>query len=387
MEPSDPIRVLLIDDDEDARVLTAALLDRIPTGTFELDWVSNASDGLAAMRGDGHDLYLVDYRLGGETSGIDLVRRARRERVRSPMILLTGKGRWEVDVAAMEAGVSDYLDKATVDPDLLERSIRYTLDRARSERALRDSEARHRSMFDHLPVGLFRTTVDGELLEANPALVQILGNPPRDRLEFDHARHFFVNPAQRQSFLTRLDQFGEVRGFETRVERHDGRAVHLRSSARAHRDEAGHTVYVEGAVEDVSEEREARDIRARAARFDWVFRDSGLPLLVLDLQGRVEDPSPAFLRASGYQAPEVRGRPMAELVERGDREALGREIRDLVSGQSAGTATAHRRILAADGAVLWARTRAGLVRNARGQADHLLLVLEDVAEAVEPSGR
>jgi PAS domain S-box-containing protein len=382
MDRARPVRILLIDDDESARVLTRALLDRIPSRRFELDWVATAAGGMEAIRRREHDLYLVDYRLDERSSGIDLVRQARDELIRIPMILLTGKGRLEVDVAAMEAGASDYLNKERVDPELLERSIRYALERARTESALRDSERRHRSMFDHLPIGLYRTTMDGELLEANPALVQMLGRPPRDRLEFDHARHFFVSPNHRQTFLARLDQFGEVRGFESRVRRHDGRLVHLRSSARAHRDDTGHTVYVEGAVEDVTEEREARDLHGRAARFDWVFQDSGLPILVLDLQGRVSDHNPAFLAAFGYRPSQVAGRPVVELVEEGDREAVDQEVRSLLAGVGAGLMTeAPRRFLASDGEVLWANTRTGLVRNPRGQPDHLLVILEDVAEA------
>ena len=76
-------------------------------------------------------------------------------------------------------------------------------------------------MFDHLPVGLYRTTVDGGLLDANPSLVQILGHRSRDTLEFEYARHLFVNPSHRQSFLDRLE-LGVVRGLETDIRRPDG---------------------------------------------------------------------------------------------------------------------------------------------------------------------
>jgi PAS domain S-box-containing protein len=381
MNHPDPIRVLLVDDDEGARTLVEAILEGIPSTRFSLDWVATAEAGLQALRDGEHDVYLVDYLLGDD-SGIELVRRARSELIRAPTILLTGKGRWEVDVEAMEAGVSDYLDKTAVDPALMERSIRYAMDRAHTEEALRRSEARQRSMFDHLPIGLFRTGMDGELLDANPALVQMLGNPAREALEFDHARHFFVNPAQRQTFLARLDQFGEVRGFETQVKRTDGRVLHLRIAARAHRDESGEALYVEGAVEDVSGERRLRDLHARAARFDWVFRDSGLAILLLDLQGRIQECNPAFSRAFGYRPDEIAGLELPELVEESETESAAGELRTLASGTSGDDATeCHRRLLATDGTVLWAHIRTGLVRTAEGRPDHLMMVLEDVAEA------
>jgi DNA-binding NtrC family response regulator len=167
---------MLIDDDEAERFLASAILDQIPESSSALEWVSTFEEGREALRKNEHDVYLADYLLS-PGSGIELVREARELQNRAPMILLTGKGRYEVDVEAMEAGVSDYLEKGKVNPDTMERSIRYAIDRARAEAALRDSEERHRSMFDNLPVGLFRTTLDGALLDANPSLVQILGLP------------------------------------------------------------------------------------------------------------------------------------------------------------------------------------------------------------------
>ena len=325
-----------------------------------------------------HDVYLVDYLIGDE-SGIELVRGARAAGNRAPMILLTGKGRYEVDVEAMGAGVSDYLEKGTVDPDVMERSIRYSLERVRAEAALRDSEERHRSMFDHLPIGLYRTSADGELRDANPALVQLLGHPDRSTLELEYARNFFVNPAHRQAFLDRLDQFGIVRGFESDLKRPDGKVVRVRTAARSHRGTDGLSAYVEGAVEDVSEEVEARDLHGRAARFDWVFQGSGLAIVVLDLQGEVKGANPAFLREFGYTLDEIRGRAIVDFAEAQEREAFAEEVKLLASG-SRETSGMERRLLAQDGALLWAKTRMGLVRNAKGHPDHLMILFEDVAE-------
>ena len=373
-----PIRVLLIDDDEMALHLTRAIFDQIPRATFALEAARTFAEGEAAIARAEHDVYLVDYLLGDE-SGIELVRRARVARNRAPMILLTGKGRYEVDVQAMEAGVSDYLEKARVDPDRMERAIRYAIERTRAEAALRDSEARHRGMFDHLPIGLYRTTVDGELLDANPALVQILGHPDRDTLAFVYAQNFFVNPAHRQTFLNRLDQFGVIRGFESDLKRPDGRVVRVRNAARSHRNSVGETLYIEGAVEDVSEELEARDLHGRAARFSWVFEGSGLAILLLDLGGTITDANPAFLRAFGYERDELRSRNLADLAEVGDHDALADELRRVASGGS-DVSESQRRFLASDGEVLWAKTRTGLVRTAKGHPDHLLLFLEDLAE-------
>ncbi len=117
-------RILLVEDDEDDYVLTRDLLAAIPGGAYALDWVTTVPAGLAAVAAQRHDAYLIDYRLGAE-SGLDLLRALQREGCRAPIILLTGQGDPNVDVAAMRAGTADYLVKGEVTPAELERALRY----------------------------------------------------------------------------------------------------------------------------------------------------------------------------------------------------------------------------------------------------------------------
>ena len=129
---SPPIRVLLVDDDQDDFFLTRELLEEIPGGRFQLDWVSTYEAGLEAICRGEHDVYLIDYRLGAKT-GLDLLREAQEKNCFGPMILLTGQGELEVDQAAMRARAADYLEKSRLDHTLLERSIRYALQQRRYE--------------------------------------------------------------------------------------------------------------------------------------------------------------------------------------------------------------------------------------------------------------
>jgi diguanylate cyclase (GGDEF)-like protein/PAS domain S-box-containing protein len=136
------IRVLLIEDDEDDYVLTRDLLADSQRTRFSLDWVSSFDDALGAIGNGQHDVYLVDYRLG-EHDGLEVLREARVAGCRRPIILLTGQGDGEVDIAAMKAGAADYLVKGQIDSQILERSIRYSLEQNRTLEALRESEERY----------------------------------------------------------------------------------------------------------------------------------------------------------------------------------------------------------------------------------------------------
>ncbi len=133
--PDPPIRVLLVDDDEDDYFLTRDLLADIPGGGYTLDWTASYEAGLEALRRDQHEVYLLDYRLGAHT-GLELLRAAQELKCPGALILLTGQGELSVDREAALAGAADFLEKARLDVTLLERSIRFALQQRRIEREL-----------------------------------------------------------------------------------------------------------------------------------------------------------------------------------------------------------------------------------------------------------
>jgi diguanylate cyclase (GGDEF)-like protein/PAS domain S-box-containing protein len=136
------VRVLLVEDDEDDFVLTRDLLADGRRTRFTLDWAPSYDEAMSAIAKGQHDVYLVDYRLG-EHDGLEVLREARAAGCVRPIILLTGQGDGEVDIAAMQAGAADYLVKGQLDSQLLERSIRYSLEQNRTLEALRESEERY----------------------------------------------------------------------------------------------------------------------------------------------------------------------------------------------------------------------------------------------------
>jgi FixJ family two-component response regulator/putative methionine-R-sulfoxide reductase with GAF domain len=139
----DPISVLLIDDDEDELTLTRALLAKVKDVQYTVDWSGTYRDGLASIARNEHDAYLIDHQLGGQT-GIELVREARRAGSLAALIMLTGQRDRATDMAAMDAGATDFLMKGKTDAALLDRTLRYSisqvavvsaLDRSRSQMA------------------------------------------------------------------------------------------------------------------------------------------------------------------------------------------------------------------------------------------------------------
>ena len=122
------LKILLVDDDEDDYIMTRDLLSEIDGKKITLDWLSTYDAALESIARDTYDVYLFDYRLG-ERTGLELLSEAVANGCTGPIILLTGQGGRDVDVEAMKAGAADYLCKGEINAHLLERSIRYALER------------------------------------------------------------------------------------------------------------------------------------------------------------------------------------------------------------------------------------------------------------------
>jgi FixJ family two-component response regulator len=148
-------QVLLIDDDEDGYFVVRALLSRtVPA--FGLEWESTYEAGLRALCDQQHDACLLDYRLGAH-NGLELLREAIAAGCRLPIILLTGEGDREVDLQAMKAGAADYLDKIGLTSSLLDRALRYAIERRHAEEQRLRDQAHLRLITDQLPAVLWTT--------------------------------------------------------------------------------------------------------------------------------------------------------------------------------------------------------------------------------------
>ncbi|MBD6619687.1 response regulator [Komarekiella sp. 'clone 1'] len=165
-----PIKVLLIDDDEDDYILTRDWFGEFQGTSCELEWLDNYEAARNAIAQFQHDIYLVDYRLG-KHNGLELLRETIAQGCSSPMILLTGQGDREIDLEAMKAGAADYLEKSQLTAPLLERSIRYAIERKQTEQKIREQAA----LLDIATDAIFVHNLDDKILFWNKAAERLYG--------------------------------------------------------------------------------------------------------------------------------------------------------------------------------------------------------------------
>ena len=82
-----------------------------------------------------------------------------------------------------------------------------------------NSEERYRRLFEQIPIGLYSTGQDGRILEANPAMVALLGYPDKESLLKTNVKDLYVNPGDFRNQHILLDQDGIVRGYELQLRR------------------------------------------------------------------------------------------------------------------------------------------------------------------------
>jgi PAS domain S-box-containing protein len=169
-----------------------------------------------------------------------------------------------LSVSPIRNALGDVIGGSIIARDITERK--------KAERVLRESEERYRSLFNGVPVGLYRATPSGEILEANDAMIRMLGCPDRKTFLARGAANLYVDPQARVRWIESLSREGTVSGFESQLRRYDGTTMWARSSARAVHDGAGRVAYFEGAVEDITGSKRAEEAVQRAGEADRANR-------------------------------------------------------------------------------------------------------------------
>ncbi len=125
-----------------------------------------------------------------------------------------------------------------------------------AEAALEASEEKVRSVFMGVPVGIYRATPQGEIVDANPALARMLGYPNVASLKAVNSWDLHLNPADRESWQTLLEGDRFIESFETQLRRRDGTVIWVRDTARTVKDRHGRVLYYDGTIEDITKKKQ-----------------------------------------------------------------------------------------------------------------------------------
>ncbi len=193
-----------------------------------------------------------------------------------------------------------------------------------AEAVFEENRKGYRDLFENVPTGIYRTTPDGRILMANPALVQMLGYSSFEELTSRNLeKEGFATPYLRAQFRELLEREDEVRGLESQWVRRDGTVIFVRENARAIRGERGDILYYEGTVEDITERKRAEEMLNESEQRYRTLAEHTYDLVIeTNLDGRFLYVSPRHKHVLGYMPGELMNRNIFENIHPDDRAAV-----------------------------------------------------------------
>jgi PAS domain S-box-containing protein len=294
------MRILHVDNDVEDHILVQTLLSEAQGQRVTLDWTASLTEARQLLDQNGYQAVLVDYDLD-EGSGIELIREYVARGYPAPMILLTGRGSHEVDMEAMQAGATLYLSKGEINALLLERSIRYAIDRKRSEMELRQSEERFALAFRSNPAALTITrTADGRYLDVNDAFCEMTGYE-RDELigRTSVEMGFFKSAEQRTELLGIVREKGRLRNYEMELHIKSGDPCYVLFSLEPIRMDDEDCLL--GTSVNITKRKLAEEEKQRAfSKYNSLADADVIGIITATADGRIRDANDYVLDMLGY---------------------------------------------------------------------------------------
>ncbi|MEO8430842.1 MAG: response regulator [Acidobacteriota bacterium] len=267
------IRILLVEDNPgDARLLREELADS--KTAFEIRHVARLDESLVSLTQFPVDLVLLDLNLP-DSSGFETFIRMQSHADGIPVVVLSGLKDEDIGVQSVQSGAQDYLVKGQIPPGLLERTIRYALERARSSAEVRKSEERYREFFDEDLAGAFIASAEGKMLACNPALARMFGYASVGDALDRSVGSYFPTIGEAYAMLERIRVEKKLLNHEFTLRRVDGKPVHTIGNLIGAFDAAGTLYEIKGYLVDDSERRQLEEELRQSQKMESIGRLAG----------------------------------------------------------------------------------------------------------------
>lgn len=260
-----PIKIALIEDDDDDAFLMSDWLNHEPDFRVELHRFSNAQEGLNALLSSSWDLALVDHLLGAQT-GVELIEQVRKQNNQLPIILMTGVGNRQIDLQAIQKGADDYLPKTDLSTEILHRTIRHVFERRKQREQIENERTKFQKLFDQAFDPCFLCDSNRVVLEENSAFKQFIGTSASGT----SIEHWFDGAEHIEAFLTQL-RLHQAAQIETSFRANRETKVGVIRMRKIDDQSSGESFFL-GSIHDLTELRKTQQILADTEKINLTGR-------------------------------------------------------------------------------------------------------------------
>jgi PAS domain S-box-containing protein len=373
-----PLRVLLVSDSPADLAEVARALR--PFSMLHLEQAANEAQLAAAMAAGRFDLALVESHLT-YADGLAALRNIQTGFPGRPVLLIVDAAWPELTGESALSSPAGIVVRAQQQLACLATAVRLALEHGQELQAKKEVEARYRDQFDAVPVGLYRATADGRILDANLALVRMLGYPGREALLAVNARDLYADPDEFGRLSASLRGRVDTRSVETQLVRRDSTLVWTEHQLRVRHD-GGQALCYEGAIRDVSRQKQVEmALRESEERFRTIVEQSPVAIQVLSPDGWTVQVNRAWEELWGVTAADVSNYNMLQ-----DEQAISLGTMPYVKRGFAGETVwmppvaYHTPETLKLGRKRWFQARIYPVRGDHGDIRNVIMLYEDITE-------
>lgn len=353
---------------------------------FTFDHIADVNDFLLLLKKDEtaikhYQLLLIDYKLP-KIDGLVLTKIIRQElKLDIPIVIITGQGNEEVAVKALKMGADDYLVKHNNYihrlPSLLQSAYQRWLLKQQQEELEKSHEV-YKLFFEDDVTGDFIATVDGYLLNCNPAYLKILGFKSLEDARKDKIFKIYKNIEDRQEIIQKVQEHGRLVEYEFDLKHTNGNTIHIISNIVGIFDDNNKLLSIKGYIIDNTERKIAVEELRKLSR---AVEQSPASILITNLEGKIEYVNPKFSVISGYSFEEVVGKS-PNLLKSGKTtpEEYANLWKAIRSGHEWFGEFLNKK---KDGSFYWEHAAISAIKDANGNITHYLSVQEDITKIKE----
>lgn len=256
--------MLLVDNKEENYTLVKNLLKKIPLKFYVTDWVDSYKDAQDAIEKGKYDIYLINFHFE-QNSGVELLKQILAGKKEKPVIILTEKSEKSVDQEVMELGAADYLIKETLDPEALERSIRYSIKQYKFLERLKENEQMFRSLFERSIDSILVLSFDNKIINVNDSFCKMM-NLSKGDIYYRDFQSFFADRYDYKKFTQQLKKEGTVREMEVDLKRDNGSKLHAVIKASVQKEEDNNRAQYQVLVHDITRRKKTKKKLLRAEK-------------------------------------------------------------------------------------------------------------------------